>query len=67
LVRLSRFNGDEFFVNAELIETIEKTPDTIISLTTGKKLLVKESAEDVVSRVLEYKRRIAGAGRVEAA
>jgi flagellar protein FlbD len=67
LVRLSRFNGDEFFVNAELIELIEKTPDTIISLTTGKKLLVKESAEDVVSRVLEYKRRIAGAGRVEAA
>lgn len=58
VVRLSHFDGTEFYVNAELIEIIEMTPDTIISLTNGRKLLVRESAEEVISRVVDYKRRI---------
>ncbi len=60
VVRLSRFDGSEFYVNAELIEIIEMTPDTVISLTNGKKFVVRESADDVVSRVVDYKRRIVG-------
>lgn len=60
MVRLSRFDGTEFYINAELIELIEMTPDTVISLTNGKKFVVRDSAEDVVARVVDYKRRIVG-------
>ena len=55
MVRLTRINGQEFFVNCDLMEFIESTPDTIISLTTGKKVIVKESAEDVIHKIIEYK------------
>lgn len=58
MVRLSRFDSNEFYLNTDLIETIEKTPDTVISLTNGKKLLVRESPEEVVLRVIEFRRRI---------
>jgi flagellar protein FlbD len=56
MIVLSRLNGDKFVLNAYFIETIEETPDTVISLTSGKKLMVKDKAEDVVKRVIEYKR-----------
>lgn len=46
-------------INADLIETVEATPDTLITLTTGHRLLVQESPEAVVGRVLEYRRGIA--------
>ena len=58
MVRLSRFDGGEFYLNAELIETVETTPDTVVSLTSGKKLLVRETVEEVVRRVVDYRRRI---------
>lgn len=45
-------------VNAELVETVEATPDTVVTLTTGRKFLVEESVEEVVSRILEYRRAI---------
>ena len=45
-------------MNAELIKTVEKTPDTLITLTTGDKILVKESMEEVVERAIEYGRVI---------
>jgi flagellar protein FlbD len=57
MVTLTKLNGSTVVINAELIETIETTPDTIITLTNGKKYLVKERADDVVERVIEYKRR----------
>lgn len=62
MVRLSRFDGSEFYINAELIESIDITPDTVISLMNGKKLIVRESADEVVSRVIDYKRKSAGDG-----
>jgi flagellar protein FlbD len=62
VVRLSRLDNSEFYLNAELIETIEKTPDTVISLTNGKKLVVREPADEVVSRVVDYRRRVADIG-----
>ncbi len=65
MVRVSRFDGSEFYINAELIEVIEMTPDTVISLTNGKKLVVRESAEEVVSRVVDYKRKTTGACETE--
>jgi flagellar protein FlbD len=54
MIELTRFDGSRFFVNAEFIEFVEKTPDTVISLIDHKKLLVRESAEDVVERILGY-------------
>ncbi len=60
MVQLSRFDSSEFYLNADLIETIETTPDTVISLTNGKKLIVRESADEVVSRVVSFRRRIIG-------
>lgn len=44
-------------VNADLIEMIEATPDTMVTLTTGKKILVRESVEEVIERVIAYKRK----------
>ncbi|MCL5025285.1 MAG: flagellar FlbD family protein [Chloroflexi bacterium] len=60
MVRLSRFDGSEFYINAELIESVEMTPDTVVSLTNGKKLVVRESAEEVVSRIVDYRRKSTG-------
>jgi flagellar protein FlbD len=58
MIPLVRLDGSEVVVNAELIATVEKTPDTMLTLTTGHHLLVKDSVEDVVSRVIEYRRKI---------
>ncbi|MCL1826779.1 MAG: flagellar FlbD family protein [Candidatus Cloacimonetes bacterium] len=55
MVRLTKINNQEFFINSDLMEFIESTPDTIISLTTGKKIIVKESAEEVIEKIIEYK------------
>ena len=56
MVTLSRLNGSPFVLNAEYIETIEETPDTVITLTSGKKLMVKDKLDDVVKRVIDYHR-----------
>ena len=58
MIHLTRLNRISLVLNAELIESIEVTPDTLISLTTGQKLVVLESAEEVVRRVVEYRRAI---------
>ena len=58
MVKLSRINGAEVTVNAELIETIEATPDTIVSLTTGKKIMVVERVDQVIEKVMAYRRAI---------
>ncbi|MBQ4057761.1 MAG: flagellar FlbD family protein [Lachnospiraceae bacterium] len=56
MIELTKFNDMKFTVNAEIIEFVEETPDTVISLTTGKKILVKESRQEVVDLVISYKR-----------
>ena len=58
MIYVTKLNDEEFVLNADLIESIERTPDTVISLTTGKKILVKETPEEVVKKVIEYKRKI---------
>ena len=60
MVRLTLYNDADIVVNADMIESVERTPDTLISLTTGKKVMVKESVEDVVSKVIAYRRLISG-------
>ncbi|MEG6585888.1 flagellar FlbD family protein [Dendrosporobacter sp. 1207_IL3150] len=59
MIRLTRLKcDDDFVLNAEIIETIEETPDTVITLTSGKKLIVEESMDEVVRRVMDYRRAI---------
>ena len=58
MIHLTRLNHVSLVLNADLIETIEVTPDTVISLTTGQKLVVLEPAEEVVRRVVEFRRAI---------
>jgi flagellar protein FlbD len=58
VIKLTRVNHQEFFLNAELVLMMESTPDTIITLTTGQKLMVVESVDEVVSRIIGYKRSV---------
>lgn len=58
MIEVTRLKGKKMTINAELIETVEETPDTVITLTNGKKFIVSESAEQVSSLVIDYKRKI---------
>ena len=58
MIELTRINGVGFSLNPELIEIIETTPDTVITLTTGRKFIVKESRQEVKNLVLSYKKDI---------
>jgi|SRR5580658_495382 flagellar protein FlbD len=58
MIHLTRLNHLPLVLNADLIELIEVTPDTVISLTSGQKLVVLEPAEEVVRRVVEFRRAI---------
>lgn len=58
MIKLERLNGEEFVVNAELIETIEARPDTIITMTTGEKYIVRNSADEIVRKIISYKTSI---------
>ncbi|MBD3321842.1 MAG: flagellar protein FlbD [Chitinivibrionales bacterium] len=55
MIALRRLNGEEFVLNADYIESMESTPDSIISLTTGKKVIVRNSLEDIVRKTVKYK------------
>ena len=56
MIALRRINGQELILNADLIETVESTPDTICTLTNGKKILVRNSVEDIVRKVITFRR-----------
>ena len=58
MIEVTRLNGTTVLINSDLIETVEETPDTVISLTTGKKFIVKESRQEVKNLVKSYKRDI---------
>ena len=58
MIEVTRLNGTTVLINSDLIETVEETPDTVISLTTGKKFIVKESKKKKKNLVKSYKRDI---------
>ncbi len=58
MIRLTRLNHALLVVNSDLIEHIEMTPDTVLSMTTGQRITVLESAEEVIGRVVEFRRLI---------
>jgi flagellar protein FlbD len=58
MIRITKLDDREMIVNADLIKYVERTPDTIVTLTTGDKIIVRESPEEVVGRVIEYERKL---------
>jgi len=55
MISLHRLNKDEFILNSDLIETIESTPDTLITLTTGKKLIVRDGIGEAVEKIVKFR------------
>jgi flagellar protein FlbD len=58
MIRLTRINHVPLILNADLIEHVETTPDTVISMTNGQKFVVLESADDLIRKVIEFRREI---------
>ncbi|MEO0483590.1 MAG: flagellar FlbD family protein [Planctomycetota bacterium] len=58
MITLTRLNQSRFVLNAELIRSIEEKPDTVITLTTGERVVVREPSRDVVDKAIEYGRRL---------
>lgn len=58
MLEVTRLNGQKIVINCELVEYIDANPDTTISLTTNNKFVVKESLEDVIEKIINYKRKV---------
>ena len=65
MIRLTRLNLVPLILNSDLIEHIEVTPDTVISLTTGQILRVRESVDEVIDRIVDFRRRVLTPAMVE--
>lgn len=63
MIRLTRINHVPVVLNADLIQSVESTPDTVISLTTGVKVIVRETPDEVIQRVVEYHRALRQGGK----
>ena len=59
MIRLTRINHEPLILNSDLIEIIETTPDTVLTLTTSQKIVVLESPDDIVEQIVQFRRRIA--------
>ncbi|SKC74391.1 flagellar FlbD family protein [Maledivibacter halophilus] len=58
MIYVSRLNGEILAVNSDLIEFIEANPNTVISMTTGRKIVVNENVDEIIVKILEHKKRI---------
>ncbi len=58
MIKLTKINDEKFYLNSDLIEFLESTPDTIISLTTGKKVIVRETVNEVVEKIISFRSKI---------
>ena len=62
MIKLTRLNQNPLILNSELIEHIDATPDTVVSLTSGHKFLVAETPEEIIDRIIAFRKRIVGPG-----
>lgn len=58
MIKLTKLDGKVFYLNPHLVETIESTPDTVITISGGRKLLVQEQAETIIEAIVSYRRNI---------
>lgn len=65
MIRVHRLNNQEFLINCELIEFVEETPNTVVSMMSGRKLVVSETTEELEQQIIEYKRKIFSADHIK--
>ncbi len=65
MIRVTKFDGKQMILNADWIQCIEETPDTLITLTTGTQFLVKDRADEIVRLFLDYRQRSKFSGQLE--
>ena len=58
MIKVTRLNGKEYFINPHQIESIEVHPDTTLLMLSGKSVIVREKAETVIERIVEYRKQI---------
>ena len=58
MIKITRLNNTELYINSDLIEFIEETPDTTLTMTTGRKVIVRESVREVIDEITKYKTSI---------
>jgi len=58
MIQLTRLNGSPLVVNSDLIKFVEQAPDTVLTLVSGEKVIVRENAEEVLNRILEFRRSV---------
>lgn len=58
MIRVHRLNNQEFLINCELVEFVEETPNTVISMVSGRKLVVSETSEEIQRLIIAYKKKI---------
>jgi flagellar protein FlbD len=64
MIQLTRLNNSNIVVNSDLIKFVEQAPDTVITLLNGEKILVRESAEEVMARVVHFRQRVMAAAGI---
>ncbi len=57
MIKVTRLDGSVLVINSDLVETVEKTPDTVVTLINGHKLVARESVEELVDRVIEFRKK----------
>ena len=57
IIEVTKFNNEKIVLNCDLIETVEETPDTVITLINGKKILVKEDKLEIIDKTIEYRNK----------
>jgi flagellar protein FlbD len=60
MIRVTRLDGQEYYINPHQIESLELRPDTTLLMLSGKHVVVREDAEDIINKIVEYRRRIGG-------
>lgn len=58
MICVTRLNDSELYINPDLIEFVEETPNTVVSFSTGRKVVVKESIEEIIERIVSFKNKI---------
>jgi flagellar protein FlbD len=58
MIRLTRLNNQALMVNSDLIKFVEQSPDTLITLVTGEKIVVRESSGEILARIIEFRRAV---------
>ena len=66
MIRVTKLNGRPFVINADMIESVEEAPDTILTLTTRNRVMVKETADEVIDLVIAYYRTLRAAPLLDA-